>query len=70
MTNWISVKDKLPGNNRYVITVCGNDIYRCGWFNVKLNAWFTFPEGSDSTDYVPIDVEYWMEIPKHPEKDY
>lgn len=66
MNNWISIKDKLPANNRNVLTIADGFIYWIGWFDLKSNDWMTY-DTNNSDKEINIDVDYWMELPLPPE---
>lgn len=63
MTDWISVKDRLPAKHEHVLIydfVC-HEIYMA-WRDDDLDVWF-------SEEYLPdfVNVTYWMPLPKPPE---
>jgi len=56
---WISVKDRLPGENDEILVACS-------WFGVGLSAWhesgdFFFMDGDRAEE-----VTHWMIAPKSP----
>jgi hypothetical protein len=59
MIEWISVKDRLPENDINVIGCCGDDVFECSYYD----------DGAfDDCIGEPIEVSYWMPLPKPPEK--
>ena len=65
MSKWISVKEKLPENNEWVLVFCGkntpaHDIYIAKKTN---RAWFTKHMATLLTD---LEVTHWMYIPETP----
>lgn len=76
MSDWISVKDKLPGN-----TVGWTMVYGCilsrwavqpGFYDRKSKEWVSrFISGyMDDEGYAPFEsVTHWMPLPPKPEED-
>lgn len=73
MSEWISVKDKLPENNVTVLAYCektkkyfiGNAIYRCFSDGV-----YWRHEGARGAMYtVTSKVTHWMPLPEPPEEE-
>lgn len=63
---WISVKDRLPEKSGYYITCVERNgkpkyVYADDYFDAKKKEWFY-------EEKCIADVDYWMEIPKLPEK--
>lgn len=55
---WISVKDKLPANDRYVLVVIGDFVDICFYEDGK---WL-------DKEYIDHEVSYWMELPEVPQE--
>lgn len=63
MMDWISVKDRLPEENKWII---GANIYR-----VEFGVWlggkkgFTLPHFNN----LCLEITHWMELPKPPKDE-
>ena len=65
---WVSVKDRLPEDDREVLAVSDGCVLIANW----QGEWIKYIELED--DYtrlepVNINVQYWMELPKPPKED-
>lgn len=58
---WISVKERLPDNDQYVITFIPFSVkyIRVNWYMKNKNRWH---EGDDG-------ITHWMELPSPPENE-
>lgn len=73
MSNWISVKDRLPQNSERVLAYCektkkyfvGNVTYRC--FSDEVYWRHEWARGAMYT--VTSKVTHWMPLPEPPQKD-
>ena len=59
MNGWISVKDRLPDDDRTVLVYCRGD-GRIGTAYYDYEMGYFFPRGR-------AKVSYWMEMPEPPE---
>lgn len=60
MSEWISVKDRMPGDGVYVLTFGGFDSTQIAAFSNGL--WW------DDTGYKAGNVTHWMPLPDAPEE--
>lgn len=60
---WISVKDKLPEHEDYVLTLSRKEALPCiSYYKIKKKEWICIGiEGHE------CDVKYWMPLPDDPE---
>lgn len=58
---WISVKDRLPENDEYVLTYCdcSTKSVRTNWYSTHRKAWH---EGDDN-------ITHWQPLPEDPKGD-
>lgn len=60
MSEWVSVKDRLPDNNRMVLMT---DLTDMATGNLENNKWWVF-----SRDFPCMTITHWMELPNLPEE--
>jgi hypothetical protein len=76
MSDWISVKDKLPPKRKWVLATNGKRVERCCYDWGLTDAWYIGTEAYNhgsvhNPDYSSIDrylynVTHWMELPELP----
>lgn len=78
MSKWISVKDRLPPEEKNVLFyVSLYSIIRVGYIIPKINRGevahnipaFWFVDDSENTAYAEEDVTHWQELPAPPENE-
>lgn len=65
MSEWISVKDRLPENGKEVLFSDGSSIM-VGWYNADEEYWEL--TDADMIAYAQ-DVTHWMPLPRLPEEE-
>jgi Protein of unknown function (DUF551). len=71
MSQWISVKDRLPDIGTKVLGFLKNGyifiVSQCTWEDDICNEWHIIPESYSSPFSVPFDdLVYWMPLPAAP----
>lgn len=75
MTNWISVKEHIPDNDRYVLIVLAEKSYpeseyryqqKIGYYSQRLQRWEWEPSYRSLNN---IDVTHWLELPEMPKDE-
>ena len=62
MTDWISVKDRLPEPGEYILVYCPTRKYAPVWLGWYWEDFFYLFEQDDD------DVTHWMPMPKPPQE--
>ena len=62
MSEWISVKDRLPDPAKYVLISQRRDGVCVGYLMNKYGTWWKTPDGPVSTK----DITHWMPLPAPP----
>lgn len=65
MSEWVSVKDRLPEDGTRVLCYCRGNQYDICHFQKKRKAWFDRSWNSYAQDY----VTHWMPLSELPKED-
>lgn len=63
MSEWVSVKDRLPEVGSRVLVSCDDGVCSAMWF---LDQWSMDPIGSYAMDGLIYNVTHWMPLPEPP----
>ncbi|MEN6292779.1 MAG: DUF551 domain-containing protein [Methanobacterium sp.] len=61
---WISAKERLPENNDENVVIDDMNLLNIAYFNKEQNKWIE----TTSPCYSPINVTYWIPLPKQPKE--
>lgn len=67
MTEWISVKDRLPEPLTHVLVVGDDGIFTAYRDVYEDFTWQCYPIGSYASDGLVFGITHWMELPEKPE---
>lgn len=63
MSEWISVKERVPINSSPVLVFSKNIIIKAYYYN-KYENWYSYPDFDSS--YTLDHITHWMELPEPP----
>lgn len=66
MSEWISVKDRLPKTDDYYLIYGLNDDMRLGYWSTKYNKFIAFDD--DGYDYELYHITHWQPLPEPPKE--
>lgn len=67
MTEWISVKDRLPQPKRRVLVFGDDGIFTGYRDDYEDHSWNCYPAGSYAEDTLVFGITHWMPLSEEPE---